>query len=277
MKTVKRLQQPRELPDKDGNPSGFRKGTSATAVEDGSRSYVEKEWIYGDWLFSAEYGYNVEKHIYQEANARGLSVPQLLDSDDTDRKLRVAYVEGERVGTPCSDLRYLSNALEFYDAFKTIRFPSTRELHTMGGAHMRDYELDQLKHSSFRPIWEQVDQIYQAFLSDIPHYTMPFDAILKNALVCSGKLVFMDFDWTIAGPHEFTLARLAVEFNAFDNTQILSRVEHPDLYHFLLLYFYGRAPELIDAYLQTRVPEGQLREFLDMNREAREAASRGKP
>jgi len=273
MKTIKKLQQPRELPDKDGNPSGFRKGTSSAVIEDGDQSFVEKQWIFGDWLFSAEYGYNVEKHIYQEANSLGLSVPHLLDFNDTDRKLRMEYVRGLRTETPSSDLRHLSNALEFYDAFKNIIFPSTRALHTMDGRHMHDYRLDQLKHTGFRPIWEQVDQIYEACLIDTPHYTIPFDAILKNALVCDDRLVFMDFDWTIAGPHEFTLARLAVEFHAYDNAQILSRVDHTNLYHCFLLDFYGHDAERIDAYLRPLLGDGRLREFLDM---CHEAASNGK-
>ncbi len=268
MKIIKRLQEPRVLPTVDGT-YGFRKGTSCTVIEDGGETYVEKRWVYGDWLFSGEYEYNVEKCIYQEANARRLSVPKLLDFDDSDRKLRMEYVEGERVCTPCSELRHLSSALEFYDVFKAISFPETRTLYTMDGNHMRDYRVDQLKHSTrFPAMWREVDSIYQGFLRGIPHLTIPFDAILKNALVRDDKLVLMDFDWTIAGPHEFTLARLAVEFNAYDSTKITRRVDREELYHFFLLHFYGREPERIDAYLRTRLPAGQLREFLNMNREA---------
>ena len=264
MKIIKKLQEPRVLPTGDGT-FGFRKGTACNVIEDGGQTYVEKQWLYGDWLFSGEYEYNVEKHIYQEANERGLAVPRLLEFDDTDRKLRMEYVEGVRVETPCSDLRHLSAALGFYDAFKTIRFPSTRKLYTMDGNHMHDYHVDQLKHSKrFRAIWRQVDAIYESFLCCIPYFTIPYDAILKNALARDNELVFMDFDWTIAGPHECTLARLAVEFSAYDNREILSRVDDLELYHFSLLDFYGRDPERIDAYLRKRLPEGRLREFLDI-------------
>jgi tRNA A-37 threonylcarbamoyl transferase component Bud32 len=35
----------------------------------------------------------VEKRVYQEANAGGLSVPQLFEFDDTDRKLCMGYIE----------------------------------------------------------------------------------------------------------------------------------------------------------------------------------------
>ena len=266
MKTIRKLREPRELPGEDGAPSGFRKGTACTAIEDGGRTYVEKEWLFGDWLFSAEYGYNVEKRIYQEANARGLSVPQLYEYDDTDRKLRMEYVDGRRVEAPCSDLQRLSDALEFYDVFRTISFPAARTLCPMDGDTMRDYRVDQLKHSKrFRPMWEEVDAIYATLLDDIPHFTIPFDAILTNALVRDNSLVFTDFDWTIAGPHEHTLVRLAYEFRAYDNPQILSRVDNLNLYHFFLLDFYGRDPENIDAYLRPRPLEGRLREFLDMN------------
>ena len=62
----------------------------------------------------------------------------------------------------------------------------------------------------------------------------------------------MDFDWTIAGPHEFTLARLTVEFGAYGDPQILSRVEDPELYHFFLLSFYGHDPMPIDTYVRER-------------------------
>ncbi len=76
----------------------------------------------------------------------------------------------------------------------------------------------------------------------------------------------MDFDWTISGPHEFTLVRLAFEFSACDNPQIHSRVADLELYHFFLLHFYGRNPEHIDAYLRPRLrKKGRLREFLDLN------------
>lgn len=270
IKVIKTIQQPR-VPSGNGEASGFSKGTSCVLIEDGGSTYVEKTWHFGDWLFGGEYEYNVEKHIYQEANARGLSVPQLLDFDDTDRKLRIEYVSGERVATPCLETYLLESALEFYDEFKTICFPKTRPLYTMDGAHMHDYRLDQLKHSkSYRAIWDQVDSMYESFLSDIPHYTVPFDQIVKNSFVCDRQLVFIDFEWTIAGPHEFTLARLAVEFNAYDDTRILSRVECNDLYYFFLLHFYhyGREPQQIYGYLRRRLPEGQLRKFQDMITEA---------
>lgn len=269
MKIIKKLQEPRELPGEDGAPSGFRKGTACTVIEDGGRTCVEKEWLFGDWLFSAEYGYNVEKHIYQETNYRGLSVPQLFEFDDTDRKLRVEYVEGRCLETPCSDLHRLSDALEFYDVFKTISFPATRTLCPMDGNHMHDHRVDQFKHSKrFRAVWREIDAIYESFLAGIPHFTIPFDAILKNALVRDNKLVFTDFDWTVAGPYEFTLVRLAYEFTAYDNPYILSRVDHVELYHFFLLDFYGGDPEHIDAYLRQHIGEGRLREFLDMIRKA---------
>jgi hypothetical protein len=266
MNIIKKIREPRELPGEAGAPSGFRKGTACTVIEDGGRTYVEKEWLFGDWLFSAEYGYSVEKHIYQEANSHRLSVPQLFEFDDTDRKLRMEYVEGLCLDTPCSDLHYLSEALEFYDVFKTINFPATRPLCPMDGHHMHDYRLDQLKHSKrLRPMWEEVDAIYTTLLNGIPHVTIPFDAILKNALVRNNRLLFTDFDWTISGPHEFSLARLAFEFSVYDNPQIHSRVYDTGLYHFFLLHFYGRDPERIDAYLRPRLREGRLREFLNLN------------
>ena len=60
-------------------------------------------------------------------------------------------------------------------------------------------------------------------------------------------MFFVDFEWSIAGSYEFTLARIAVEFSRYDDADILARVGDVDLFHPFLLrfYMYGREFETI--------------------------------
>jgi len=252
--------------DSNGNIEG-QKGTTCNLMDDGTQQYVEKQWVSGDWVFSVDYEYRVEKHIYQESNVLGLFVPQLLDFDDTDRKLRIEYISGVRPDTPCGNMQLLPPILQFYDQFKNITSPHGLALHKMDGSCIHKYRLDQLQFI-FPEVetWTRLNVLYESFLGDPPCFTLPFDRILHNALLCDEGLFFVDFEWTISGPYEFTLARIAVEFNCYDDKQVLSRVDDLDLYHLFLLrfYMYGRDPESIYRYMQQQLRNEKLRELFDI-------------
>jgi len=250
----------------DGQVSA-QKGTTCDLIDDGGRQWVEKQWITGDWVFDADYEYRVEKHIYQQANARGLPVPELLDFNDAERKLWLAYLTGTRLDTPCREVGHLPAVLQFYDAFKEIAFPAALPLSRMDEARIYQYRLDQFQYIFPREeVWQRVIMLYEQCLRDIPYQTIPFDRILHNTLLCDGTLRFYDFEWTIAGPHDFTLARIAVEFTCCDEPQILSRVTRLDLYHLFLLRFYGfgREPESIYPYLRNHLRDDTLGELFDL-------------
>ncbi|HDY65754.1 MAG TPA: hypothetical protein ENH84_05935 [Phycisphaerae bacterium] len=263
MKIIEKLKEINVFRDSDGNPSA-QKGTTCNVIEDGGGTYVEKQWVSGDWVFSGDYEYRVEKHIYQGSNALGLPVPRLLDFDDADRKLRIEYTPGSRPKTPCGNMRLLLPVLQFYDQFKNIAFPSGPELHKMDESCIHKYRLDQLQFIfPEEGTWSRLDALYESFLRDIPYFTLPFDRILHNALLHDEGLFFVDFEWTIAGPHEFTLARIAVEFNRYDYPEIVSRVDDLNLYHLFLLrfYMYGREPKSMHQYMQQHLRNETLREL----------------
>ena len=251
MNIIEKLQQVRVVPNSDGT-EGEKKGTTVNVIEDNGRRYVEKHWISGDWVFSADYEYRIEKHIYTKANEIDLPVPKLLDFDDSDRILRLEYIRGSRVETPCMDTSLMMPVLHFYDQFKNISFPGDGIPHKMDENCVHKYRLDQLKwHYPNEQTWRYLDSLYESFLQSIPYFTLPFDSMLRNTLRRDTGLIFVDFEWTIAGPHEFTLARIALEFNCYDAIDIISRAENLDLYHLFLLRFYmwGRDPESIYRYL----------------------------
>ena len=261
MKIIEKLKEVAIFRDSDGQVTG-QKGTTCNLIQDGDRQYVEKQWVSGDWVFTADYEYGVEKYIYQESNASDLPVPRLLDFDDTERKLCIEYISGTRPETPCNNRCHLSPVLQFYDEFRCIRFPDTLQLHKMDQDQVHTYRLNQLQYIfPAEEMWTHLDSVYESFLRNIRYFTLPFDRILHNSLLSDGRLFFVDFEWTIAGPYEFTLARTAVEFNLYDNVQILSRVDNLDLYHLFLLrfYMYGREPESINRYLQEHLRNEKLR------------------
>jgi hypothetical protein len=276
VKIVERLQKVRDILNSDGTV-GARKGTTCNVLSDGTRKIVEKQWVFGDWVFSAEYEYEVAKYIYHTANSMGLSAPKLLDFDDAERKLQIEYIPGSRPKTPCSDLRLLPMVLRFYDGYRGITFPKETALEKMDGDNIHKYRTDQLQYL-FRneKTWKEADAIYESFLRHIQYVTLPFDRILHNALLSDSGLAFVDFEWTISGPHEFTLARIAVEFNRYDDHEILNRVESQELYLLFLLrfYLYGRQPETLRPFLDSRIPNGRMRTLFDLIDE--NVRSRGK-
>jgi thiamine kinase-like enzyme len=157
--------------------------------------------------------------------------------------------------------------LQFYDQFKNITFPDGQDLHRMDGGCIHKYRLDQLQYLFPQErTWRHLDSLYESFLRDIPYFTLPFDRILDNALLRDEGLVFVDFEWTIAGPHEFTLARIAVEFNCYDDPEIIFRIDNFDLYNLFLLrfYMYGRELESIYRYMQQHLENKRLRELFDI-------------
>jgi hypothetical protein len=266
MEIIKTLKDVRVFRDDDGVQTA-QKGTTCKLVQDGRQRYVEKSWVSGDWVFPGDYEYGVEKRVYNAANELGLPAPALIDCDDVKRTLLIEFIEGEPVQHPCSNERHLLAVLGFFDAFRQIAFSPSVQLYKMDGEAIHKYRLDRLQ---FRfpedDVWQRIDSLYESFLKDIPYCSLPFDGILKNTIASGDGLVFIDFEWTIAGPHEFTLARTAVEFNEYEHSEILSRVEYMDLYHLFLLrfYMYGREPELVHAYLRANLRDTALCELLDI-------------
>lgn len=225
MPIAKELKKVLTFRDADGKITAS-KGTVCNLIEDGGKRYVEKQWTAGDWVFSAEYEYQVEKHAYTQCIALNLPVPALLDFDDAQRKLCIEFVPGSRLDTPATDTKHLTAIVEFFDQFRGIGSPPSLSLHGMKDAAVRRYNTDQLQYLFPQDgVWTQIDAVYESFIRDLPQYAIPFDGILKNALLSGDRLFFIDFEWTIQGPYEFALARIAVEFNQYDSPEVMSRVE----------------------------------------------------
>jgi hypothetical protein len=273
MRRIRELSGVRVFRDPDGAVTGT-KGTVCTLCEDGSGPFVEKHWASGDWIFSADYGYQVEKHLYQQCRTRGLPVPELIGCDDVERKLRIEYVEGPTLEPPCDSGRHLRHVLEFFDEFREIPGPPGLDLRPMEGDRMHRCRLSQLRYVfPEEQVWRELDELYEPFLEDVLDCAVPFDGVLKNTFLRDGELVFFDFEWTIAGPYEFTLARAAIEFSRYDDGPIISRVSDMDLYHLFLLrfYMYGREPESVHAYMARHLRDERLRRIFDIVTEHRYA------
>ena len=270
VRAIEKLKEVAVFRNSDGKVTG-QKGTTCTRFSNGQGEWVEKQWVSGDWVFPGDYEYGVEKRVYEMANALALPVPRLLDSNDAERKLLIEYVAGSPVSWPCDNSSLLIPFLVFFDAFKEIEFTSTLTLYKMDGERIHKYRLDRLQFIfPGESVWKKLDFIYESFLQNIQYCSIPFDRILKNTILCDGTLFFFDFEWTIAGPYEFTLARVAVEFNEYDHPEIMSRVTSMNLYHLFLLrfYMYGREPESVGGYLRTNLQDPGLREIFEfINRE----------
>jgi hypothetical protein len=266
MEVIEKLQEVRDIYNSDGTV-GARKGTTCNVISDGKLRYVEKQWVFGDWVFDADYEYSVEKQIYLAANAMDLSIPRLLQFDDAERKLQIEYIPGVRPNTPCKDLRLLPMVLEFIDGYTSILFPDDLELDKTDGSNIHKYRTDQLEYLfRYENTWKEVDSIYESFLVDIPYMPLPFDRILHNSLLGENGLVFVDFEWTIAGPIEFALARISVEFNRYEDHEILRRIESWEFYLLFLLrfYLYKREPETLRPFLDSQISNGRMRTLFDM-------------
>ena len=263
MRKIRTLKDVVLFRDPDGAVTA-RKGTTCNLVHDGRHECVEKQWVSGDWVFPADYEYGVEKHVYQHSNAVGLPVPELLGFDDAERKLLIEYIPRSPLEAPCSDEHLLRQVLRFFDEFRRITFPELLPLRKMDGEELHEYRLNQLRFIfPNEQVWTRIDSIYESFLESIPYCTIPFDRILHNAILHDGRLFFIDFEWTIAGPYEFPLARAAVEFNQYDDPRILARTQDRELYHLFLLrfYMYGREPQKVNTYLTANLANPDLREL----------------
>ena len=136
------------------------------------------------------------------------------------------HIEGEYIETPCADKSLLSIVVSFQDEFKEIGFPSDLSPRLMDETETHEYRLEQLKYIlGTGSLCDNVDSIYESFLCDINYATIPFDRILHNTLRTETGLRFFDFKWTIFEPYEFTLARIAVEFNSYNTREIWTRIE----------------------------------------------------
>ncbi len=265
-RAIETLKEVTVFRDSDGKVTG-QKGTTCTRFSDGQQEWVEKQWVSGDWVFPGDYEYGVEKRVYEIANSLDLPVPRLLGSNDEERKLLIEYLEGSSVRWPCDDSSLLVPVLVFFDAFKEIEFTPELTLYKMDGERIRKYRLDQLQFIfPEEPVWKKLDSIYESFLQNIQYCSIPFDRILKNTILFKGTLFFLDFEWTIAGPYEFTLARTAVEFNQYAHSEILSRVTSMNLYHLFLLrfYMYGQEPESVSTYLRRNLEDPRLQEIFEI-------------
>ena len=197
----------------------------------------------------------------------GLPIPCLLQHDDDSRTLLFEYVEGYEIQTPCSDLSILPFVVDFQDEFKNLGFPPDLSPCAMDGEVINQYRLDQLEYIlGTGEVAKSVCTIYESFLANLDYCTIPFDRILHNAITSAQGLIFYDFEWTITGPYEFTLARIAVEFDDYDNSYILDRVVRRELYHLFLIrfYLYGREPETLGPFLATRLQNDRLRELFHL-------------
>ena len=148
-----------------------------------------------------------------------------------------------------------------YEVVNALALPVPRLLGSNDEERIHKYRLDQLQFIfPEESVWKKLDSIYESFLQNIQYCAIPFDRILKNTILCGGTLFFFDFEWSIAGPYEFTLARTAVEFNEYDHPEIMSRVTSMNLYHLFLLrfYMYGQEPESLSAYLRTNLEDPRL-------------------
>jgi hypothetical protein len=242
-----------------------QKGTRCTLIQNGSERLIEKEWVSGDWLFTADYQYSIEKSLYEKCGTLGLPVPKLIDSDDEKRVLHIEYIEGPKLKPPCKEIHHLLPILDFFDHYKKIQPES--DLWPITGQQIHTYHFQRIQYSiPDESAHDQIDQIFTSFLDGVRLFTIPFDAILKNVIVSNRGLYFIDFEWTIGGPYELVLARLASEFNLYDHDLIMERVESLDLYHLFLLRFYmqDRWPETLFPYLRDTIKTSELREFFGL-------------
>ena len=265
-RAIEMLKEVAVFRDSDEKVTG-QKGTTCTRFSDGQQEWVEKQWVSGDWVFPGDYEYGVENRVYEVVNALALPVPRLLGSNDEERKLLIEYVAGSSVSWHCDDSSLLVPVLVFFDAFKEIEFTPKLTLYKMDEERIHKYRLDQLQFIfPEESVWKKLDSIYESFLQNIQYCAIPFDRILKNTILCGGTLFFFDFEWSIAGPYEFTLARTAVEFNEYDHPEIMSRVTSMNLYHLFLLrfYMYGQEPESLSAYLRTNLEDPRLWEIFEI-------------
>lgn len=65
-------------PPHNSDGESAQKGTTCNVVEHDGRTFVEKQWVTGDWVFSGDYEYYVEKHVYHVSPSLGLPVAGLL-------------------------------------------------------------------------------------------------------------------------------------------------------------------------------------------------------
>ncbi len=268
MKLLKQLKDTMDFHDDEGNIVA-RKGTTCDLMAVGPERFVKKQWHSGDWVFDAEYEYAIEKHIYTDGNEAGLPIPRMVDFNDEDRSLLLEFVEGEYVETPCDDTSLLSDVVSFHDQYKGLGFPEKVAPILMDGDLIHNYRLEQLQYIfGAGQLCDTFDSIYESMLQGIGHAAIPFDRILHNTLNTNNGLCFYDFEWTVAGPYEFTLARIAVEFKAVDNQHILERVEFDELYQLFLIrfYLYGREPNILEPYLSETVCDQRLCSLLELIR-----------
>lgn len=116
---------------------------------------------------------------------------------------------------------------------------------------------------------QSAQEIFDQYYELLPRrelVAVPFDRILHNAIDTCDGLRFFDFEWTVAAPIEFALARTAVEFHAYEHAEIIRRVVSRTAYQFSLLHFYlhGKDGEALGAYLEKDGTNTEVRDLYEL-------------
>jgi hypothetical protein len=265
---IKRLREIRYVRDDEGNVL-TQKGTTCDLVGAEAASRIRKQWHLPDWLFSADYGYRMEKHIYQQGNAAGMMIPRLIEFDDATRTLELQYIYGRPATESSSATGYLPSVLAFLDGFRELSLPEDIVPEDIEGAVLRSYRREQLQYLCEDPVVrDEFHTLYERTLSSDSRVLVPYDRVLHNAFLTDNGLVFYDFEWSIAAPFEFALARAAVECEAYHSDGIWGRICSPNAFYLFLIrfYLYGNEPTAILQYLLTQAMEDPLSHLLEMAR-----------
>lgn len=252
-----------------------QKGTYCDLIEKAGCRLVRKHFALGDWLFPAQYEYEVEKHVYLRGAELNLPIPRLIDHSDKERYIDIEFVEGSYPEIPATSPELLTEVLSFIDAFSTVGFPKKVLPERMAGHTLSSYRREQLEYlTDDIPLREEFHSLYESVLDDTRVKSVPFDRILHNTFATDSGLVFYDFEWTVSAPIEFALARIAVECQSHASSSVIDRVQTQDLYSLFLIRFflYGQDPDGIISHLESTDLSGVLVELLSLGQ--RIAASR---
>jgi hypothetical protein len=270
MRIIGRIKDIHQIRDSDGTLLA-QKGTTCDLIDIDGRRYVKKRWHTGDWLFSRDYAYGIEKAVYLHGNAGALPVPRMVDFSDEDCWILVEHLDGAAVPTPCCDPAKLTSVLRFLDQYRKIGLPDGLTPQRLDSEIHKDYFRETLEYVFARP--QSATEIFDRYYEMLPRselVTAPFDRILHNAIDTRDGLRFFDFEWTVAAPFEFALARAAVEFQAYDHPEIGRRIGYRAAYEFSLLHFYlhGKDAEVLGPYLESEDTGTAIRNLYELVRDA---------
>jgi len=241
----------------------FQKGTRITLVENDNKRWIEKKWISGSKIFSADYEYKNERNIYKYLNKTepNFHIPKLIDFNDSERIILLNYIPDARhINLKKTDKHLLDTVLNFYIDFSKIKFTDTPlpvdyscdEIH-----QFRLFIINRvIKDSDI--INHYLDLGYELMKNQTTHY-IPYDG-LHNAIKSYDKLYYLDFEWMISGPIEFLYARWFLLNNLQDPDGILPDTINHDLLNYFLLEFFilnsankNRLPKNMTQYLKSTI------------------------